>query len=198
MYDAHAALRVGLVERDGASGIGEDWERPGNYVLLDFPDSDGRWGCYVGKAPGGVRSRLLNHLRTKDHWRRALLIQRDITHGFNPRRSVGSKDASMTCSMPPKTPICTTATDPATKLCRHSSAPCSKPASCRSVASCVSSATNRPPPTTQVPSPQSPGHGVPAASMASRKADRRSGPAASRHISRLDQRSLARVRHHHR
>lgn len=67
MYDAHAALRVGLVERDGASGIGEDWERPGNYMLLDLSDSDGRWGCYVGKAPGGVRSRLLSYLRTKDH-----------------------------------------------------------------------------------------------------------------------------------
>lgn len=83
MYDAHAALRVGLVERDGASLIGEDWERPGNYILLDLPDPDGRWGCYVGKAPGGIRSRLMSHLKTKDHWRRALLIQRDTTHGFN-------------------------------------------------------------------------------------------------------------------
>ncbi len=83
MYDAHAALCIGLVERDGASFIGEDWEHPGNYILLDLPDPDGRWGCYVGKAPGGVRSRLLSHLRTKDHWRRALLIQRDTTHGFN-------------------------------------------------------------------------------------------------------------------
>jgi hypothetical protein len=83
MYDAHAALCIGLVERDGASFIGEGWERPGNYILLDLPDPDGRWGCYVGKAPGGVRSRLLSHLRSKDHWRRALLIQRDTTHGFN-------------------------------------------------------------------------------------------------------------------
>jgi hypothetical protein len=72
MYDAHAALRIGLVERDGASFIGEDWEHPGNYILLDLLDPDGGWGCYVGKAPGGVRTRLLSHLRTKDHWRRAL------------------------------------------------------------------------------------------------------------------------------
>src|SRR5438270_7084670 len=25
----------------------------------------------------------MNHLRNKDHWRRALLIQRDTTHGFH-------------------------------------------------------------------------------------------------------------------
>jgi hypothetical protein len=30
MYDAHAALRIGLLERDSASFIGEDWERRGN------------------------------------------------------------------------------------------------------------------------------------------------------------------------
>jgi hypothetical protein len=34
MYDAHPALCIGLVERDGASFIGEDWEHPGNYILL--------------------------------------------------------------------------------------------------------------------------------------------------------------------
>lgn len=49
MYDAHAALCLGLVERDGASFIGENWEHPGNYMLLDLPDPDGRWGCYVGR-----------------------------------------------------------------------------------------------------------------------------------------------------
>ena len=83
MFDAHAALRLALVERDAAHLIGTDWDQPGVYLLLDLPDSDGRWGCYVGKAPAGIRPRLLNHLRNKDHWRRALLIQRDTTHGFH-------------------------------------------------------------------------------------------------------------------
>ena len=83
MYDSHAALMLALVERDYAQRIGEEWNQPGNYILLDLPDVSGSWGCYVGKAPAGVRSRLLSHLRGKDHWRRALLIQRDTTHGFN-------------------------------------------------------------------------------------------------------------------
>lgn len=83
LFDSHAALRFALVERDAAHLIGEGWDRPGNYILLDLPGPDGEWGCYIGKAPAGVRSRLMSHLRTKDHWRRALLIQRDTTHGFN-------------------------------------------------------------------------------------------------------------------
>jgi hypothetical protein len=83
MFASHAALRLALVERDAASQVGEGWDKPGVYLLLDLPAEDGTWGCYVGKAPAGVRSRLLSHLRTKDHWRRALLVQRDTTHGFN-------------------------------------------------------------------------------------------------------------------
>ena len=47
------------------------------------PAADGSWGCYVGKAPAGIRTRLRDHLRNKDHWRRAVLIQRDTTFGFN-------------------------------------------------------------------------------------------------------------------
>lgn len=84
MYDSHAALRFAVVERAYVQRLGPEWDEPGNYVLLDPVAPDGKWGCYVGKAaPGGVRSRLMNHLKTKDHWRRALLIQRDTTHGFN-------------------------------------------------------------------------------------------------------------------
>ncbi|QNG36296.1 DUF2924 domain-containing protein [Geodermatophilaceae bacterium NBWT11] len=60
-----------------------DWESPGVYVLLDRHEPDGTWGCYVGKAPGGVRTRLGQHLKGKDHWTRALLIRRDTTFGFN-------------------------------------------------------------------------------------------------------------------
>lgn len=84
MYDSHAALRFAVVERAHVQRLGAEWDEPGNYILLDPVAPDGKWGCYVGKAaPGGVRSRLLSHLRTKDHWRRALLLQRDTTHGFN-------------------------------------------------------------------------------------------------------------------
>ncbi|WP_206509837.1 hypothetical protein [Rhodococcus sp. KRD197] len=84
MYDSHAALRLAVVERSYVSRLGPEWDRPGNYVLLDPVDADGKWGCYVGMAaPGGIRTRLMSHLKSKDHWRRALLIQRDTTHSFN-------------------------------------------------------------------------------------------------------------------
>lgn len=83
MFEAHAALRVAVVERDAAALIDTDWDAPGIYILLDHHAADGSWGCYPGKAPAGIRPRLLDHLRHKDHWKRALLIQRDTTHGFN-------------------------------------------------------------------------------------------------------------------
>lgn len=84
MYDSHAALRLAVVERASVRRLGPEWDRPGNYILLDPVDPDGRWGCYVGMAaPGGIRNRLNEHLGSKEHWRRALLIQRDTTHSFN-------------------------------------------------------------------------------------------------------------------
>lgn len=84
LFDQHAALRFAIVERDHALRIGADeWDRPGVYILLDPPAADGSWGCYVGKAPAGIRTRLRDHLRNKEHWRRAVLIQRDTTFGFN-------------------------------------------------------------------------------------------------------------------
>jgi hypothetical protein len=84
LFDQHAALRFAIVERDYTLRVSADeWNRPGVYVLLDPPAADGSWGCYVGKAPAGIRARLLDHLRHKDHWRRAVLIQRDTTFGFN-------------------------------------------------------------------------------------------------------------------
>ncbi|WP_029212996.1 hypothetical protein [Arsenicicoccus bolidensis] len=84
LFDQHAALRFAIVERDHALRISaEEWDRPGVYILLDPPSGDGSWGCYVGKAPAGIRTRLRDHLRNKDHWRRAVLVQRDTTFGFN-------------------------------------------------------------------------------------------------------------------
>src|SRR4051812_32301511 len=41
MFDAHAALRLALVERDSAHLIGMDWDQPGVYILLDLPDAEG-------------------------------------------------------------------------------------------------------------------------------------------------------------
>lgn len=84
LFDQHAALRFAIVERDYALRISADeWDVPGVYILLDPPNSDGSWGCYVGKAPAGIRTRLRDHLKNKDHWRRAVLVQRDTTFGFN-------------------------------------------------------------------------------------------------------------------
>lgn len=84
LFDQHAALRFAIVERDHTLRVSaDDWDRPGVYILLDPPAADGSWGCYVGKAPAGIRTRLRDHLRNKDHWRRAVLIQRDTTFGFN-------------------------------------------------------------------------------------------------------------------
>lgn len=83
-YDHSAALRVAIAERAYVQNLGDEWDQPGNYLLLDPPSVDGSWGVYVGKAaPGGVRARLLSHLRSKDHWSRVVIIQRDTTHGFN-------------------------------------------------------------------------------------------------------------------
>lgn len=83
IYDTTAALVMAVVDRQAVAGLTTDWDVPGVYVLLDRHDQDGSWGCYVGKAPGGVRTRLSQHLKGKDHWRRALLIRRDTTFGFN-------------------------------------------------------------------------------------------------------------------
>jgi len=44
--------------------------------------ADATFGVYVGKAPAGIRSRLLDH-ECKKQWARALLIQRDNQHGLN-------------------------------------------------------------------------------------------------------------------
>ncbi|CAN5304921.1 hypothetical protein BH09ACT11_BH09ACT11_12550 [soil metagenome] len=84
VFDQSAALRFAIVERASVPMLAAEWDEPGNYLLLDAQGADGRWGVYVGKAaPGGVRTRLLAHLRSKEHWSRAVIIQRDTTYGFN-------------------------------------------------------------------------------------------------------------------
>lgn len=83
MFDQHAALRLAVVDRAGSHLLSSDWDVPGVYLLLDRHDTEGRWGVYVGKAPAGIKSRLSSHIRTKDHWYRAVLVRRDTTFGFN-------------------------------------------------------------------------------------------------------------------
>lgn len=83
VFVEHAALKLAVVDRAGAHLLGAEWDAPGMYLLLDRHADDGTWGAYVGKAPAGIKSRLGSHLRTKDHWYRALLIRRDTTQGFN-------------------------------------------------------------------------------------------------------------------
>ena len=83
IYDQTAALRIAVVERDAVHWLSEAWDVPGAYLLLDRPDADGTWSAYVGKAPSGLKSRVSSHVRHKDSWCRAILLQRDTTHGFN-------------------------------------------------------------------------------------------------------------------
>lgn len=81
IFDQTAALHIAVVDRSAVPTLPAVWNCPGNYILLDPPE-DGTWGCYVGKAPAGVKPRLTDHLRNKDHWTRVLLIRRDTTYGF--------------------------------------------------------------------------------------------------------------------
>lgn len=41
IYDQTAALRMAVVERDAVHELGDDWDVPGAYVLLDRPAADG-------------------------------------------------------------------------------------------------------------------------------------------------------------
>ncbi len=83
VFDDNAALKLAVAERSGARRLDAEWDAAGLYLLIDRADDEGQWGVYVGKAPAGIKARISNHLRNKDHWYRALLIQRDTTHGFN-------------------------------------------------------------------------------------------------------------------
>jgi hypothetical protein len=83
VFDSNAALRMAVVDRQSVHGLDESWDAPGVYLLLDPVALDGVYGVYVGKAPAGLRTRLKQHLKGKDHWARALLVVRDTTHGWH-------------------------------------------------------------------------------------------------------------------
>jgi hypothetical protein len=83
VFDSNAALRMAVVDRQSVDGLDDSWDAPGVYLLLDPVALDGAYGVYVGKAPAGLRARLTQHLKSKDHWARALLVVRDTTHGWH-------------------------------------------------------------------------------------------------------------------
>ncbi|WP_169981702.1 hypothetical protein [Microbispora sp. H10836] len=80
----HSVVGIVVTERATLTRLGPEWDVPGVYLLLDRPDLVGRWGAYVGKAASrGLRSRLREHLKTRDHWYRAILIRRDSKKTLN-------------------------------------------------------------------------------------------------------------------
>lgn len=83
VLDGNAALRMAIVDRASMSRLDDEWDKPGVYLLLDPVQLDGSYDVYVGKAPAGLRHRLRQHRRSKDHWARALLVIRDTTYGWD-------------------------------------------------------------------------------------------------------------------
>ena len=83
LLDGNAALRMAVVDRTSMSALGEQWDKPGIYLLLDPVQLDGTYEVYVGKAPSGLRARLRQHRLQKEHWSRALLVIRDTTYGWD-------------------------------------------------------------------------------------------------------------------
>ena len=83
VLDGNAALRMAIVDRASMSRLDDEWDKPGVYLLLDPIQLDGSYDVYIGKAPAGLRHRLRQHRRSKDHWARALLVIRDTTYGWD-------------------------------------------------------------------------------------------------------------------
>ncbi|MEV4581510.1 hypothetical protein AB0K16_50575 [Nonomuraea jabiensis] len=72
----HKVAGMLLLDRDHANRLEKGWNVPGVYLLLDRPNHEGRWGAYVGKATTpGLRHRVLQQLRDRAQWYRALLIR---------------------------------------------------------------------------------------------------------------------------
>jgi hypothetical protein len=82
IYESHAALRMAIAERHSISGL-TDRDPLGVYCLLYPVAADETLPIYVGQAPSGLRTRVLQHVGKKEDWIRAILIARDTTHGFH-------------------------------------------------------------------------------------------------------------------
>ena len=84
IYEPQAALRIAIAERDFIGALDSSWEIGGVYCLLYPISASGEFQVYVGKAPMGLRGRVSTHVAGKaDGWVRAVLINRDTTHGFS-------------------------------------------------------------------------------------------------------------------
>ncbi|MFE0156520.1 hypothetical protein ACFWY5_55980 [Nonomuraea sp. NPDC059007] len=72
----HKVAGMLLLDRHQVKSLDPSWNVPGAYILLDRPDAEGRWGAYVGKATNpGLRNRVLQQLKVRDHWYRVLVIR---------------------------------------------------------------------------------------------------------------------------
>ncbi|WP_157254887.1 hypothetical protein [Nonomuraea typhae] len=72
----HKVAGMLLLYRHQVKSLDRSWNVPGAYILLDRPDAEGRWGAYVGKATNpGLRNRVQQQLKDRDHWYRALVIR---------------------------------------------------------------------------------------------------------------------------
>jgi len=77
----HHALRVVAVSKESVNLLDETWDTSGIYVLLGVAGPES-FTAYVGKAPSGLRSRVTQHVNTRDGWNRALLVCQ-IGYGFS-------------------------------------------------------------------------------------------------------------------
>jgi hypothetical protein len=78
----HHALRLVVVNNGSVSLLDESWDAGGIYVLLGPGEQREHYSAYVGKAPSGLRSRVGQHVRSKEGWDRALLVAH-TSYGFS-------------------------------------------------------------------------------------------------------------------
>lgn len=87
--DPFVGIDIAVVNRDKIRHLGDEWDQPGVYVLLDgldAPDPNdpddlgGTYRAYVGKATG-LKSRFPGHA-SRRHWVRAVLVRKDGRHPF--------------------------------------------------------------------------------------------------------------------
>jgi hypothetical protein len=87
----HKVAGMLLLERNHLKRLERGWNVPGAYILLDRPDNEGRWRAYVGKATNpGLRRRVFQQVRERDHWYRALLIR----YASNDDETLNSSEAA--------------------------------------------------------------------------------------------------------
>lgn len=81
--DRGHALRLAFVHRNYVPRLDQQkWDVGGIYILLDPVTAEGSWAAYVGKATG-VKTRLGQHVLSKDGWQRALLVVSNQNEPFN-------------------------------------------------------------------------------------------------------------------